>query len=308
MYKETQKQSEKVGSITTNEELVARIKAGINITENMLTLWEQNRRFIYVIALKYKEVAELDDLEQEGYLALHDAVKGYKSELGIPFINYAAMWIKQKMLRYIQNNGTVRIPVHESEEVRKYKKLVNAYCMHIGRKPTWDEISRDMHISYKMIMNLEKAANMSKILSLDSLLTADEDNITIGDRIASDVDLEADVLDDVQKEQLKAVIWPLVDALPENQGQVIRKRFQENKTVKEIGEDIGITPRRVRYIEDKAICGLYRSRNVSLLKSFWEDERPYDMGLTGTGVKKFKETWTSATERAAIELCQETLG
>lgn len=288
----------------TNEELVAIIKAGINTADNMLALWEQNRRFIHIMALKYKGAAELDDLEQEGYLALNDAVEGYDPELGVPFINYAALWIKQKMRRYIQNNGTVRIPVHENAKLREYKKLVNAYRTHLGRKPTRHEIAENMNISHKMIIELEKAENMTKLRSLDGFLTVGEDNITVGDMVSDDVDIEADVLDDVQHEQLKAVLWPLVDALPENQGQVLRKRFQENRTLKETGESIGVAIERVRQIEAKAIRNLRCSRNTRLLRSFW-DEKAYSMGLTGTGVKCFNRTWTSSTERTAIEMYEE---
>lgn len=55
----------------TNEELAIRIKAGIDTADNMLQLWEQTRRFIRRIASRYVGAAELEDLEQEGYLALY---------------------------------------------------------------------------------------------------------------------------------------------------------------------------------------------------------------------------------------------
>ena len=37
----------------TNEQLVIRIKAGIDVSDNMLQLWEQNRGFIATIAKKF---------------------------------------------------------------------------------------------------------------------------------------------------------------------------------------------------------------------------------------------------------------
>ena len=40
----------------TNEELVVRIKAGIDVPENMLQLWEQTRAFIHTVALHYQEI------------------------------------------------------------------------------------------------------------------------------------------------------------------------------------------------------------------------------------------------------------
>lgn len=284
----------------SNEEIVIKIKKGIDIANNMLLLWQQNQRFIHIIAKRYQGQAEIEDLKQEGYLALYDAVERYDSASGVPFINYAAIWIKRKMQRYIQNNGTVRIPVHENEKLREYKKLVNAYRLHLGRKPTKQEIAENMNISCKMVLELDKAANMGKLRSVDMLLTVDEDSVTVGDMVADDVDIEEEVLDNVQREQLKAIIWPLVDALPGNQGQVLRQRFQENKTLKETGEEIGVTIERVRQIEHNAMRGLRCSRNAKILRTFLDDEKIYNMGLSGNGLKRFNRTWTSSTERAAL--------
>lgn len=284
----------------TNEELVVHIKAKDNVAENMLKLWQQNRKFIHFMAKKYQGGSELEDLEQEGYLALCDAINGYDPEQGTPFINYAARWMHQKMRRYIQNNGTVRIPVHEGEKLREYKKLINDYRIHLGRKLTQYEIARDMGISDKVVRDLEKAANMERLRSLDCLLTIDDDTTTVGDMVPDDIDIETDVLEDVQREQLKAVIWPLVDLLPEQQGKVLRQLFQEGKTLKTTGESLGVSIERTRQVEAKAMRSLRCSRNASLLKSFLIDERVYSIGLTGTGVECFNRTWTSSTERAAL--------
>ena len=60
-----------------NEELVEQIQAGINPTENMEQLYLQNRSFIYQQAKKYAAYADMDDLMQEAYLGLYEAVKHY---------------------------------------------------------------------------------------------------------------------------------------------------------------------------------------------------------------------------------------
>lgn len=95
----------------SNEELVIRIKAGVDVADNMLQLWEQTKSFIHMAARQYQGYAELEDLEQEGYIALYDAVDGYSQEAGCKFLSYASFWIKQRMKRYIENCCMpVRIP------------------------------------------------------------------------------------------------------------------------------------------------------------------------------------------------------
>ena len=48
-----------------NEELVKMIQNGADVTENMQQLWQQNRGFIFKIAIQYQSLSELDDLIQE---------------------------------------------------------------------------------------------------------------------------------------------------------------------------------------------------------------------------------------------------
>ena len=59
----------------TNEQIVIRIKAGIDVAKNMLTLWEENQALIKMIVKQYDK-GETEDLMQEAYIGLCDAVDG----------------------------------------------------------------------------------------------------------------------------------------------------------------------------------------------------------------------------------------
>lgn len=109
----------------TNEQLVARIQAGENEAENMLQLWRQNKGFIAAVARKYTSLAEMEDLEQEGYIGLCEAVRHYEPDKGMKFISYAAFWIRQAMRRYVDNCGAVvRLPSNMVDWIRAYKRAV----------------------------------------------------------------------------------------------------------------------------------------------------------------------------------------
>ena len=70
----------------TNEALVIRVQEGDDVPGNMLQLWQQTKAFIHMMALRYRGLADLEDLEQEGYLALYDAVDGFSPEKGCRFL------------------------------------------------------------------------------------------------------------------------------------------------------------------------------------------------------------------------------
>lgn len=120
----------KAGEHMENEELVARIKAGIDTADNMLALWEQNRGMIGKLARRYSAYADIEDLQQEGYLALYDAIDGFKPDKGVRFLSYATTIIERKMRRYIYDNGSsVRIPEHEQAKCTNIRK----WSMHFRR-------------------------------------------------------------------------------------------------------------------------------------------------------------------------------
>ncbi|MDE5907766.1 MAG: sigma-70 family RNA polymerase sigma factor [Lachnospiraceae bacterium] len=223
----------------TNEQLVTLIKNKMDVADNMLKLWQQNIKFIGKIAGSYRGYEDIEDLKQQGYIGLCDAVEGYRAEEGIPFINYASFWIRQSMTRYIENcGGVVRIPVHERQRQRKYKKLLHDFEARTGRKPTDWEICRSMQISSKVLEEMRNNAGMEQIGSLDNVIGEDSDT-TIGDLVPGDADVEGTVLDHIEQEELSNVLWSVVDTLPGNQPQVLRCMYQEGKTLKATGEAVG---------------------------------------------------------------------
>ena len=287
-----------------NEQLVIKIKASIDVADNMLALWQQNRGFIHKIVNQYKAYAEEEDLEQEGYLGLSAAVDHYNPDEGVTFIHYASFWIKQYIARYIRGNGTVRLPEFMQGRVREYNKMVQKWQQNYHRKPTDGEICHFLDLSWEMLENLKKAVQMAKIGSLDVPIGEDED-CSLYELIPGSIDeeeqVESMVLEKVQKEELCAVVWPLVDSLTDTQAKTIRARYQDNMTFREIAEDQGVSVEMARQRERQGLRELRKPSKSKLLRPFLpDDNRIYSMGLQGNGVGSFNRTWTSSTERAAL--------
>ena len=286
----------------TNEQLVICIQAGEEVADHMAQLWQQNQGIIGKLAEKYSHLAEEEDLKQEGYFGLWEAARRYNPKEGSKFITYASHWIRQKMVRYIHNNGTVRIPVHENERLMQYNKLCNAFLAKLNRMPSGHEISRYLGISIKQARQLQNDAGMAEIGSLDSPVAGAED-IVLGDSIASNEDIESTILDKLETQQLKDTLWLLVDALPGKQPEVIRARYQEGRTLEDVGREMGVTGNMVRQIQATALRELRKPSRADQLRPFL-DEVIYSKGIRGGGVRRFHETWTSSTEREALKLVE----
>lgn len=121
------------------------------------------------------------------------------------------------------------------------------------------------------------------------------------DLLPSAMDEEEQTIEKIQHEQLSAVLWPLVDALPGQQPQVIRARYQEKRTLADIAREKGVTLDAIRQQEAKGLRELRKPSKSKLLRPFLpDDDRIYSRALQGNGVGSFNRTWTSSTERVAL--------
>lgn len=289
----------------TNEQLVIRIKARENIADNLEQLYNQTRRFIHSIAWRFRGSGEMEDLEQEGYLALYDAIDGFDPAAGCKFLTYAEYWIRQRMQRYLQMNGScMRLPVHCQERVRRYERFLSEFEREYGREPSEWEAQSNFGFTLEQIEDIKKSVCIARLGSLDTPvkgLDGGEDT-TLSELVADPANLEEEVLDRVERETLRTVLWDCVDSLEGRQPEVIRQRYQEGRTLADIGAEYGLTINAIRQMESKALRELRKSRNTNLLRPFIpEDEKIYSMGLVGNGVGRFNRTWTSSTERAALK-------
>ena len=287
----------------TNEQLAVCIQSGE--VDRMGELYSQIERFIHGIAWKYRAAAELEDLKQEGFLALYDAVRGYEPETGNSFLGYAAYWIEARIRRFIQKNSSLRIPSGRQEKAGKLTRFREEFEKENGRKPTEWETCCFLHISPEEYREREKSAFLGHCMSLDAPITDREgEGLTLADTVAASGNLEEDTVERMHAQDLKETLWNLVDSLEGKQPEIIRARYQDGKTLREIAEAQGIQVEAVRQQQAKGLRTLRNPKNANRLRILWEDDRIYQMALKGNGAKRFRETWTSSTERTVLSLLE----
>lgn len=290
----------------TNEQLAVRIRAGENVGDNMAILYDQVKDFIHAMAYKYHGQGELEDLEQEGFLALYDAIDHYEADQGVKFLTYASHWIRQRMQKYIQNTGSpLRLSAGRQKAIRKYRKFCTEFQTEQGRKPTEAELCRSLWLTLEQLREIQYDACMTAVKSLDAPIKGaeGEEDTTLGELAASATDPCEELLDRLEQEELCSILWQCVDGLPGKQPDVIRSRYKDNMTMKQCGQFCGISEAEVRKQQLKALRSLRSGENAKKLRPFLPgDAWIYSGALIGNGVDHFNQTWTSSTERIAMEL------
>jgi RNA polymerase primary sigma factor len=193
------------------------------------------------------------DLIEEGNLGLIQAVEHFEPERGLRFSTYAALWIRQGILRGLaEQSRAVRIPVQMFRQIHRFVNARRALQARFGRMPTPDELALELEISVARVERLR--ALQEGVQSLDTHpgidafeeLSAEE----IGHAPAS-----VERLVELQLEHEK--IDHLLRTLGQREEQVIRIRYGFfdgiARTLQETGEHFGITRERVRQIEARAL-------------------------------------------------------
>ena len=130
-------------------------------------------------------------------------------------------------------------------------------------------------------------------------MVGEEEDFTIGDTVASDEDIEADVAERLDIAAMKRELWIAVDQLPKEQSEVIRRRYQQSMTRKDTGEALGIAAGAVQNLESKAMRTLRLPHRCRAFKAYYEEYLAAH-SYQHVGVENFQRTWMSEVEREAL--------
>jgi RNA polymerase primary sigma factor len=250
MYYERVKQ---IPLLNAEEErdLSKRIQSGEDAARTRLI--EANLRLVIKIARAFANFdVPLIDLIQEGNMGLIKAAERYDYRRNVRFSTYASWWIKQAVTRSLVNSRrSIRLPHRKEELIKRIHKTYGYLSQTFSREPSRGEIALELGISEQLV---HEALDMSgSVVPLE----ADNDD----DEAGSILDVYADETYSPDSELLRCYARErtveLLEALMEKEREVLIHRFEfygnGKKTLKGIGESMGISAETVRQIEKRAI-------------------------------------------------------
>jgi RNA polymerase primary sigma factor len=219
-----------------------------------------NLRLVVHVARAYRgRGLPLLDLIEEGNLGLIMAVDRFEPERGLHFSTYAAIWIRQAILRGLAEQArSVRIPVQMFQQVSRFTRAERALRARLGREPVSEEIARELDISVPRAERL--AALISGLRSLD-----EGSGIEAFEQLSSEdlgeTPLSVEGLVELQLEHEK--LDRLLRSLSQREEQILRIRYGfydgVARTLAQTGAHFGISRERVRQIESRALGKLRRA-------------------------------------------------
>jgi RNA polymerase sigma factor for flagellar operon FliA len=190
---------------------------------------------------------DLDDLVHAGILGLFDAALKFNGDKQVTFQGYAKHRIKGAILDSLRDMDWA------SRDLRRRHKQLEAVTRELQaateRNPTEAEIADKMGMGIERWRQVAIELRMVGLLSASSR-PADSDNQSVPEFPAGD-DLNPDVL--TGQRQLRSVLSEAMKDLPERYQMVIGLYYLAGKTMREIGERMGINESRVSQIHRAAL-------------------------------------------------------
>lgn len=206
------------------------------------------------------------DLIQEGNIGLMKTITKFDVSREIKLSTYATWWIKQTILRHIEDTGScIRIPIHAQEVMKRVLSTQKKLQITLGYEPSYEEIAGALKISPAQVKSSFEFYSLQNICCLDAHVKGENDdvNTTLVDFIPDDRDGVEDI---VMKNVLMTEVAKILDEFTPREKDILCYRYgllnHDVKNLEEIGNIYGITRERVRQIEAKTFRRLEKSKRL----------------------------------------------
>lgn len=278
----------------TNEELVKAIKDGDNRATE--TLFNQNQGIVHKAIKHFLGVAETEDLEQQAFIILLEAVKSYEEAQGTSFLTYYYRRLLWGFSRYLyQAENDKGLSPKALSLLTRYKTFERDYTATIGRAPTKKDAAFFLDLSGADQTLLEKALAIQNTVSL-SVGTGEDGTATLEDMIPDSNNPYEEIDERLDRERDAETIRAAVKALPAEEARVISGKYFDDLTQSTVAEREEMTADKVRRLLFQGMRRLSYNEKLKRLAA----ERRLSSGAYRGGYDAFVSSGMSSTEKEAF--------
>lgn len=198
---------------------------------------------------------EREDLEQVALLGLVQAVRRYKPGRGSGFLAFAVPTITGELKRHFRDHGwAVRPPRQLQEQSLTVRACVDRLTQDLGREPTREEVATALDLSVAEVELAQEVDSQYVARSMDA--PVDRDNgLALCDTLGT-------TCADLDRVEAFEALRPLLRDLKARDRLIIKLRFVDNLTQRQIGQRIGVSQMQVSRILTDILGRLRQAMSV----------------------------------------------
>ena len=203
------------------------------------------------MAKRYAGVREpYDDLVQVASLGLLNAIDRFDPEAGTPFAGFARPTILGELKRHLRDKvWTVRVPRAVHDRLAKVEATVDALTDELGRPPSIGEVAEDLDLDRDAVLETLAAGLNRKAVSLDAPSPKLDDGAPRVESLAAEERGYGMVED-------RVAIAAMTARLDEREREVLRMRFVEELTQRQIAARLGTSQMSVSRLLRRSLANL----------------------------------------------------
>ncbi len=233
-----------------NTVLIAKVRQGDNLARGELI--EKNLGLVHHIVKRFiGRGVEPEDLFQIGTIGLMKAIDKFDLRYDVKFSTYAVPLVAGEIKRFLRDDGMVKVSRSLKETAWKAKRVSEELTKKYGREPTILEISKYMEIPVEDIVTAMEANEEVESI-YKSVYQNDGSEIFLVDQIAQNSNKHEEMLNHV-------VLTQLLEGLSEEEKELIKMRYFQEKTQMEVAKRMGISQVQVSRMEKKILIRMRKS-------------------------------------------------
>jgi RNA polymerase sigma factor for flagellar operon FliA len=203
------------------------------------------------LAQRLPSQVQVEDLVSAGVLGLIEAAGRYKSSLGVPFQAFARRRIHGAMLDALRDLDWA------PRSLRRLRRDVDSAMAseraRLGREPEESEIASALGMT---VAQYERALEQLRTLELAAARELDAPTADGTPLLEFCVDPGESAVQTIERQELRSHLAKAIGELPERERQILALYYEEELTLAEIGEVIGVCESRVCQLRGLAVTRL----------------------------------------------------
>jgi RNA polymerase sigma factor (sigma-70 family) len=208
------------------------------------------------VARTYTHVpgVERSELMQEGVVGMLRALTRFDPDLGTPFWAYASWWVRQAMQQLVSElSRPVVLSDRALRQLARVRDARRTFVRVHSREPSLPELATESELTMRQLQRLLVAERQPRGLE-EPIDESTRGGATFGDLLSDPAAEEA--FEELATRLAAAEVPGLLTRLSTRERGVIEARYGlggPERTLRELGQTIGVSAERVRQIEQAAL-------------------------------------------------------